>query len=447
MIQVQRVHASSSSPRAYANILDFLKSTLLGRFYLNYLRQYPLIRMTVIWSWKTLLTLTTVTYCKFKHSKFKQLSEIVDNRLLVYPKQTVSVCAPDIYPSEKSNSIKIPVAYEFPEIFIATIVNAKVMGASNFIHTNQAIIGHNLFRIGHDYTSEELHGRLYINAKKQLITRLSSIKTEVEIDSGILFTDAVSANYAHFISEVLPKVFVYTQTQSNKTISLIIDCELHFNLMQALELVIGDDVELIGLENGEPLVVKSLRVVSACGYVPFERRPNSGHFSDHSHGVFSPAALLGMRDLIKNKIAKIQPNADGDTIHIKVWVKRNSKYRNLSNAEEIETALIARGFTVIEPEKLSFIEQVKIFSNAEVVVGATGAAFANLIFCKSDARIIILISDLKNTSYGYWNNMACAVNNRLSYVLGAVSTKLVRGIHSDFHINLSDLFDALKETK
>lgn len=444
MIQVQRIHASNSSPRAYTSILDFFKSTLFGRFYLHYLRQYPLIRMAVIWSWKNLLTLTTVTYSKFKHSKFKQLSEIVDNRLLVYPKQTVSVRAPDIYPSEKSSSIKIPVVYEFPEIFIATITDAKVMGASNFVHTNQAITGHNLFRIGHDYTSEELHGRLYINAKKQLITRLSSIKTEVEIDCGILFTDAVSANYAHFITEVLPKVFVYTKTHPNKTIPLIVDCELHFNLMQALELVISDDAQLIGLGKGEPLHIKSLQVVSACGYVPFGRRPRSNHFEDHSHGVFSSSALLGMRDLIKSKISKLELNTSEVKVNKKIWIKRNSNYRNVSNANEIQDVLVSEGFTVVEPEKLSFIEQVTVFSNADVIVGATGAAFANLIFCNPETKVIILIAEFKHMIYGYWQNMAASVGNQVSYVLGANADK-VSEVHSNFKVEITDLLKAISD--
>ncbi|NOT14665.1 MAG: glycosyltransferase family 61 protein [Methylotenera sp.] len=444
MIQVQRVHASRPSHRAYVSVLDFLRSTLLGKFYLRYLRQYTPIRMAVIWSWKNLLALITFTYSKFKYSKFEQLSGITNERVTIYPRQKVSVRMPTVYPVEKSSSVKILSEYEFPEIYATTINDCTVVGASGFVHTRQTIIGHNLFRISHDYTSEELHGRLYVNSKKQLITRLSSIKTEVAIDQGVLFTDAVSSNYAHFMTEILPKVFAYTQLHTNKTIPLIIDCELHANLMQALEFVVGDSAQLIGLEKGEPLQVKSLQVVSACGYVPFERRPRSNYFTDHSQGVFSPAALVGMRDLIKKNVANFQVGLGTVLTHKKIWIKRNSTYRNVSNASEIEEALLAQGFTVVEPEKLSFVEQVSIFSNAEMIVGATGAAFANLIFCKPEARIIILIAELKDTSYGYWQNIASAVNNNISYVLGATQNNR-NNIHANFSVNLSDLVVSIKQ--
>lgn len=447
MIQVQRVRASRSSRNVQVSVLDFFRNTILGKIYLRYLRQYAPIRTTVIWSWKYLLDLITYSklkLLKLKHSKFKQLTEIVDSRALVYPKQKVSLGMQSVYPNEKSSSIKVSASYEFPEVFVTTIADAAVIGSSNFVHTNQAIIGHNLFRISHDYTSEELHGRLYINAKKQLITRLSSIKTDVEILQGALFTDAVSANYAHFMTEVLPKIFAYTQTNPDKTTPLIIDCELHANLMQALEMVVAEDTKLIGLEKGEPLQVRSLHVVSACGYVPFERRPRSNHFADHSHGIFSPSALLGMRDLIKSKVAKLQPNTEVGVTHKKIWIKRNSNYRNLSNANEIEAALIARGFTVIEPEKLSLTEQVSIFGNADIVVGATGAAFANLIFCKPETNIIILIAEFKHMIYGYWQNMAASVGNRVTYVLG-VNTDKVSQIHSNFKVELTDLLEAISD--
>lgn len=444
MIQVQRVHASRPSHRAYVSVLDFLRNTLLGRFYLRYLRQYAPIRTTLIWSWKNLLVLITYTYSKFKNSKFKLLSDIADNQVLVYPKQTALVRMSDVYPNEKSGTIKMPASYEFPEVFVTTIINATVTGSSNFVHTKQAIIGHNLFRISHDYTSEELHWRLYVNAKEQLVTRLSSIKTGVTIDQGVLFMDAVSTNYAHFMTELLPKVFAYTQSHPNKATPLIIDCELHANLLQALEMVVGEDAQLIGLEKGEPLQVKSLQVVSACGYVPFERRLHTNHFTDHSHGIFSPSALLGMRDLIKSKVATLSSNTEANVTHKKIWIKRNSTYRNVSNADEIQSALITQGFMVIEPEKLSLAEQVTIFSNADVIVGATGAAFANLIFCKPETKIIIIIAEFKHMIYGYWQNMAASVGNRVTYVLG-VNTDKVSQIHSNFKVELTDLLEAISD--
>lgn len=443
MIIVRRIRAPQEKWLDDVSVYEKIKSSSLGRIYVSHLKRYPYVRAFFIWTWKTLLPIGLSIYAKYKSLPLKKLSEYSSSGRVVFKKQTVSMRMSDVYPKEKSGTIKMPVSYEFPEVFVTTIINATVTGLSNFVHTDQAIIGHNLFRISHDYTSEELHGRLYVNAKKQLVTRLSSIKTGVTIDQGVLFTDAVSANYAHFMTELLPKVFAYTQSHPNKATPLIIDYELHANLLQALEMVVGEDAQLIGLEKGEPLQVKSLQVVSACGYVPFERRLRTNHFTDHSHGVFSPSALFGMRDLIKSKVAKLSSNTEANATHKKIWIKRNATYRNVSNADEIQSALITQGFMVLEPEKLSFVEQVTIFSNADVIVGVTGAAFANLIFCKPETKIIILISELKDTSYGYWQSMAASVGNRVTYVLG-VTQNSRDNIHADFSVDLNDLMASIK---
>jgi capsular polysaccharide biosynthesis protein len=461
MIVQRIVHTDRVNHSCYVDISKWFSNTIAGKFYLRHLRQYAFIRNAAMWSWMRLIAfkflitafkqLTVIDYNRslvypkpFKLLTFKRLTVIDHNGLLVYPKQKVSLGKPSIYPNEKSSNIKVSASCEFPEVFVATIADAMVIGSSKFVHTDQAIIGHNIFRISHDYTSEEFHGHLNINVKKQLMTRLSSVKADIEIAKGALFTDALSSNYAHFMTEALPRIFAYTQTNPDKTIPLIIDCELHANLMQALEMVVAEDAQCVGLEEGALLQVKSLHVVSACGYIPFKRRPGTSHFTDHSHGLFSPSALLGIRDLIKSKIANLQPNTEVVAIHKKIWIKRNSTYRNVSNVNEIEAALIARGFAVIEPEKLSFSEQVSIFGNADIVVGATGAALANLIFCKPETKIIILIADFKHMIYGYWHNMAASAGNQVSYVLGA-AVGGISNIHSDFRIEITDLLEAISD--
>ena len=49
------------------------------------------------------------------------------------------------------------------------------------------------------------------------------------------------------------------------------------------------------------------------------------------------------------------------------------------------------GFESIYTGDLSFEEQVKLFDGADVVAGATGAAFANIAFCRPGTKIICII--------------------------------------------------------
>ena len=68
--------------------------------------------------------------------------------------------------------------------------------------------------------------------------------------------------------------------------------------------------------------------------------------------------------------------------------------RPLVEAEKIWAGLQKLGFTQIEPEKMSVAEQARAFRSARVVVGAHGAALANLAFCDPGTHVIELFSPL-----------------------------------------------------
>ena len=49
-----------------------------------------------------------------------------------------------------------------------------------------------------------------------------------------------------------------------------------------------------------------------------------------------------------------------------------------------------KGFELVATELLSFKEQVRLFSEADIIVGPSGAAFANIIFCQPGTKVIPL---------------------------------------------------------
>ena len=49
------------------------------------------------------------------------------------------------------------------------------------------------------------------------------------------------------------------------------------------------------------------------------------------------------------------------------------------------------GFSIHRTGQMSFFEQIYLFNNAKIIVGAHGAAFTNLIFCKPKTKVIEII--------------------------------------------------------
>ena len=75
--------------------------------------------------------------------------------------------------------------------------------------------------------------------------------------------------------------------------------------------------------------------------------------------------------------------------------RRESKYNHcqIINDEEIKTYLRKKGFTVYRVGELNFFEQIYLFQNAKIIIGAHGAAFTNLIFCKEDTKVLDIIPE------------------------------------------------------
>ena len=78
----------------------------------------------------------------------------------------------------------------------------------------------------------------------------------------------------------------------------------------------------------------------------------------------------------------------------RVYVARNdAKIRRILNEDELVAPLRAAGFEVVCPGKLSHREQVRLFYEAAVVVGAHGAGLTNLLFMQPGGQVLELFPD------------------------------------------------------
>ena len=87
----------------------------------------------------------------------------------------------------------------------------------------------------------------------------------------------------------------------------------------------------------------------------------------------------------------------------KIFIDRTdsvSAYCQIQNQSEVSNYLKNKGFSTYQLKKLSFFEKIHLFKNAEIIVGAHGAGFANLVFCKPQTRVIEIRPDINpNTIY------------------------------------------------
>lgn len=111
--------------------------------------------------------------------------------------------------------------------------------------------------------------------------------------------------------------------------------------------------------------------------------------------------------------------------------------RRLENEAEVLDALAPRGFETVEPGSLSVAEQIRLFSEAEIVVGAHGAGLTNLVFCPVGAAVIELFPpDYVNVCF--WALASAVGGLHYRYLVGDGLPKRPRrmlGVASDITVD------------
>jgi len=434
------------------DIVARLKATGVYKFYANHLKQHPIVRGLANWIWRHVqriyatYVIHIATHFGKRHAKCQQhltkLSEFAR-------KKGISICkladaarvetpAPRVFPDRDQAYLGPPRNhYQFPEIFVAIVRNAITCGGTNLVFADGQVVCHDLYDFERDYTSEEHHGRAIIEPRSRQIWWYSHEELPEQIPVAATFVDACASNYAHWMTEVLPRIALFCADERFQSVPIVVDEGLHKNMMESLLLVTGADREIITLPAGKALAVNELYVTSAAGYVPFGRR--TSRLSDHSHGVFSPGAL----EKLRNRLNALGQETKEEAWPQKIYLRRDSSMREIINAAEVEKLLVARGYVIVEPEKLTFLQQLQVFRNARAIVAPTGAGLSNAICCKRGTHVVVLMAKHKNMIYRYWSNLLTPIQVQVSYVLGNIKDYRGMGIHGNFLIDPSDLADSL----
>jgi capsular polysaccharide biosynthesis protein len=103
---------------------------------------------------------------------------------------------------------------------------------------------------------------------------------------------------------------------------------------------------------------------------------------------------------VRNKLGVSEAAAEGGKR--KIYVARGSTIRRaLTNEKEVSMLLESFGFEIVDCSNLSVEEQAVLFAQSEIIVGAHGAAFANLVFCRPGATVLEIFGTPENQKI-YW---------------------------------------------
>ena len=195
------------------------------------------------------------------------------------------------------------------------------------------------------------------------------------IENAILSIDQQAPNYYHFLAYVLPDILGMllgdpTETSANEVV-----------VVSDLPKFAVDFFRLFGIRN---------RIVSARNLpvlINKARSASAYYQNDQSYDDFE--ALMFVRSLIFNLHSHVLPD---NSFPKRVFVERRQSnngcvFRKLYPQSLLHQDLQRFGWTLIYLEDLPILDQLKIFYNADVVMGIHGAGLTNMI-ASLDTKII-----------------------------------------------------------
>jgi len=142
---------------------------------------------------------------------------------------------------------------------------------------------------------------------------------------------------------------------------------------------------------------------------------------------YNPFGVNFLRDQF---LPKADPTYSGPK---KFLIHRNKKSRGIVNETEVYDFFRERGWEIVDTEKLTFAQEIKLFNDADAISGIFGSGFTNIIWCRPGCKVLPFVADQWIDGYVEW--LAQAVGAKFQY----------RIFPSDHAIRAHIDLDAVKE--
>ncbi|MCW8090344.1 glycosyltransferase family 61 protein [Alteromonas sp. ASW11-130] len=261
------------------------------------------------------------------------------------------------------------------------------------------------------------------------------IKTSVSriVDKGILINGYYDLNYYHWIVEILPQLEYLKELDEIFANYPLIISHMAFKIESVREMLSLFNLPnpIIEITSLESLRVNDLLIINS----PNRCCPAilGAAWSLPEYIYYRRDSLFYMRDLVlgrldKSCITKVK----------RIFLAPSLKHRYY-NQEEIFALFDRYGFKKVNPEKMSISEQASIFSQADYIVGPTGATWTNLLFAKRGASALCWMAE-EWGHFSAFSNLANIIEVDLSYLTYKAGINDDESLYSkSYSLNSSDV--------
>jgi capsular polysaccharide biosynthesis protein len=242
----------------------------------------------------------------------------------------------------------------------------------------------------------------------------STSKQIVGLKNVISLRDTGEENYFHFFNDIIPKLFLLKD---------------HGYALENYTIVISEHLykkSYFKLYHNSTWLSSLKWYVQSREWISFEKAVFCKPYT-HTKKYFEQAVDM---------VAPSSPSGNR-----KIFLTRGkSSGRYIENMDEIEPVLGSYGFDIIDSARLSFEEQIHLFSNVSHLIGVHGAGLTNMLFRKNgELSVLELLHPFEYVPFHYIM-MANMFGHAYDAIIGSRSGK------EGFVIAPQKLTDYLKKT-
>lgn len=183
-------------------------------------------------------------------------------------------------------------------------------------------------------------------------------------------------NYFHWLFDILPKIKIYSEKYDLSSLDYFYLSKLKEFQKSSLKILKLDSIKILDANKYRHISPNETFAVEHPWYF-------QGNILEQARSM--PSWIIHwIRESFLESACEFNANE-------KIFIDRSEsrfEHCQLQNNDEITSFLISKGFTPYKTGQLTFEQQIYLFKKAKIIVGAHGAAFANLAFCSPKTKVI-----------------------------------------------------------
>ena len=302
--------------------------------------------------------------------------------------------------------------------YLACFRDAHVVGRSELVHT----CGASLLDFQPDETDllddeVEFDDQIFsTDAIGSYIAERRERHAGVELDEAFHLLGAHSDFFGHWLLEYLQRLTAARLSGACPPVPILIDAHMPPSHRRSLQLMVGDCTPIVEVRAFENVFVRRLWCAPNLMYMPVHEKMNARFSWDYMAPCperFAPV----VREMCRRADQFVGDAPGPQRVFL---ARRGFRHRKLVNRENIEALAARRGFVVVYPEELDFLDQIRLVRRATHIIAPEGSALFLCFFAREGSKVAIL-NHMYTEALAIYNGLLESKGLALSVITGPVA--------------------------